>query len=62
MNSALGVLGKLAGFAGPLLCIAAVIGRFFDEQTVQGFSASGVINVGIALMVFAILVKLDTPK
>ena len=60
MKPTFNVLAKAAGIAGVLMCITAVIGRFTGEATsVLGSQAINIFMVGVGLMVFDCMVKLE---
>ena len=52
-------LGSLAGIVGALVCLVAGFGRVFGSFHVGGYSANTLFIMGMGLMVFACLVKLE---
>lgn len=59
MHQFLNPLGSLAGIVGTLVCLVAGFGRIFGSFHVGGYSANTLFIMGIGLMVFACLVKLE---
>tara|TARA_R110002072_G_scaffold84388_24_gene191485 strand:- start:15865 stop:16068 length:204 start_codon:yes stop_codon:yes gene_type:complete len=52
--------GSIAGILGVLTCFTAGLARFAGYYYVAGFQSTTLFNVGVGLMVFACLVKLET--
>ena len=59
MHQLLNPLGSLAGIVGALVCLVAGFGRIFGSFHVGGYSANTLFIMGMGLMVFACLVKLQ---
>ena len=59
MNKFLGIVGNLAAGIGILTCVVAGVARLFDRFYVANFEAMVLFSVGVGLMVFACLVKLQ---
>lgn len=60
MREKLGPLGTYAGYLGMLICLAAVIGRFYGERPILGFNASNLFVIGVGVMVWACWAKLES--
>lgn len=60
MNKGIILLGSVAGMLGALVCLVAGLARVSSFYYLAGYQSTTVFNVGIGLMVFACLVKLDT--
>jgi len=58
MDKLLGLVSNLAAAVGVLACLAAGVARLFSRYYVANFEAMVVFTLGIALMVFACLIKL----
>ena len=59
MKSTLKGLGTVGGYAGTLVCLVSVGGRFFGSAHVFGWDASNVLLLGMALLLFACWSKLE---
>jgi hypothetical protein len=59
MNKFLGIVGNSAAVIGILACLVAGIARLFDRFYVANFETMVVFTLGVGLMVFACLVKLQ---
>ena len=59
MDSIYGVAGSLAGAAGALICLVAVVGRIMGNYYIAGFEAVTLFLLGTGLMVFAVLVQMQ---
>ena len=59
MKSALKMLGTFGGYAGTLICLVGVGGRFFRDEHVFGWDASHVLLLGMALLLMACWSKLE---
>tara|TARA_R110000823_G_scaffold210224_14_gene340598 strand:- start:36528 stop:36731 length:204 start_codon:yes stop_codon:yes gene_type:complete len=53
------ILGSITGVLGALICAVAGLGRVAGYFGILGFQSSTLFIVGIGLMVFACLVKLE---
>jgi type IV secretory pathway VirB2 component (pilin) len=51
--------GSVAGILGILTCFIAGLARIAGYYYLAGYQSTTIFNVGIGLMVFACLVKLD---
>jgi hypothetical protein len=47
MENLFGMLGRLAGFAGVALCLAAGLARIFGHFYLAGFSVASLLQVGM---------------
>ncbi|MFT4615629.1 MAG: hypothetical protein ACI9NT_002787 [Bacteroidia bacterium] len=56
----LSLAGTIAGIAGALICVGAGLGRVLGMFYLAGFQATTIFSVGVGLMVFACMVKLDS--
>lgn len=52
-------LANAAGIAGALICLIAGLSRLAGNYYLAGFEAPTLYNIGIGLMVFSILLKLE---
>ncbi|MEM9253851.1 MAG: hypothetical protein AAGA91_00305 [Pseudomonadota bacterium] len=59
MNKLLVTLGSIAGLAGVLACLVSALARIAGQHYMLGFQSTTVFNVGVGLMVFACLIKLE---
>ncbi|MCW8916187.1 MAG: hypothetical protein OQK24_10080 [Magnetovibrio sp.] len=59
LESAIRNLGNIAAVIGILLCLVAGLSRLAGMYYVAGFEAMTLLNGGIALMVAAILMKIE---
>ena len=57
MKTTLGKLGTISGVLGILICLVAVLGRFYGQPTFLGFQAINVFIVGIAFLALASWIK-----
>lgn len=60
MNKALILLGSLSGFLGALICLIAGLARVTSYYYLAGYQSTTVFNIGVGLMVFGCLIKLET--
>jgi len=51
--------GRISGIAGALVCLVAGLTRVAGMYYVAGFQSTTLFNVGIGLMVFACMVRLE---
>ena len=59
MKKCLNKIGTIGGYAGVIICLAAIYGRFHSLVTMYGYNAKSVFLVGIAIGVFACWAKLE---
>lgn len=59
MHQLLNPIGSLSGIFGALVCLVAGFGRVFGSFHVGSYSANTLFIMGIGLMVFACMVKLE---
>tara|TARA_R110002110_G_scaffold91264_1_gene237351 strand:- start:31 stop:237 length:207 start_codon:yes stop_codon:yes gene_type:complete len=59
MLNSLKLIAHLGAITGVLLCIVAGLARFSGAYFVGGYSAMTLFNLGIGLMVFALLCKVE---
>jgi hypothetical protein len=58
MESLLRWTGRLAGLAGVVICVAAILGRLSGSYIVAGFQVGTLLLAGIAAMLVGCLVYL----
>jgi hypothetical protein len=56
----LALAGSIAGILGALICFIAGLARIAGFYYLAGYQSTTVFNMGVGLMVFACMVKLDT--
>ena len=59
VNQFITYLGQAAGLVGVLICLIAGLARLTGVYHVAAFQATTLFMVGVGLMVFACLVKLE---
>jgi hypothetical protein len=59
MNKAINWIGNAAGILGVLMCIGTVVMRLGGTYVIAGFGVESGFEVGVGLMVFACLAKLQ---
>ena len=59
MNKNLVFLGSIAGIMGVVLCSLAGLARIAGYYYVLGYQSTTLFNVGVGVMVFACLLKLE---
>jgi len=59
MNKNLVILGSVVGLLGVFTCFIAGAGRLVGYHYLLDFQSTTVFNVGIGLMVFACLIRLE---
>jgi hypothetical protein len=60
MNKNLALAGSISGIFGAVICFIAGLARIAGFYYLAGYQSTTVFNVGMGLMVFACLVKLET--
>lgn len=55
----LAIAGRIAGAVGALICLVAGVSRVAGLYYVAGFQSTTLFNVGIGLMVFACMIRLE---
>ena len=53
--------GSISGILGALICLIAALARIAGYYYLAGCQSSTVFNLGVGMMVFACLVKLEVP-
>ncbi len=56
----LALAGSLAGILGALICFIAGLARIAGFYYLAGYQSTTVFDVGVGMMVFACMVKLET--
>ena len=59
MHKNIVILGSIMGSLGALMCAFAGLARMLGLYWVLGFQSTTLFNVGVGLMVFACLIKLE---
>ncbi len=59
MQQLLTLTGHIAGIVGTLICFASGMARIAGHYHLAGYESTTLFTVGIGLMVFACLVKLE---
>ncbi len=59
MKGCLEKLGTIGGYVGAIICIAAVIGRFYGHPTFLSFNATHVFIGGVGIIAFTRWAKLE---
>ena len=59
MNKNLVLLGTIGGVIGAIVCFLAGLARVAGYYYMLGYQSTTVFNVGVGLMVFACLVKIE---
>ncbi|MAT92289.1 MAG: hypothetical protein CME59_06780 [Halioglobus sp.] len=59
MNKNLVFLGSIVGIMGAVLCFLAGLARIAGYYYVLGYQSTTLFNVGVGVMVFACLLKLE---
>jgi hypothetical protein len=59
MNTLLANIGTVAGIIGILVCLIAGLARLGGFYYLAGFESVTLLNTGVALMVLAILMKVE---
>lgn len=59
MNRILTLTGAVSGVAGVAICVASGLARIAGHYHVLGFQSTTLFNVGVGLMVFTCLVRLE---
>ena len=59
MREKLGKLGTYVAFLGMVVCLAAIVGRFYGNRPVLGFQAVNLFVVGVGMLVWACWAKLE---
>ena len=60
MYKNLALAGSISGILGALICFTAGLARIAGYYYLAGYQSTTVFNVGVGMMVFACLVKLET--
>lgn len=60
MYKNLALAGSISGILGTLICFIAGLARIAGFYYLAGYQSTTLFNVGIGLMVFACMVKLET--
>ncbi len=59
MKEKLASVGTYVAYLGMLLCVVAIIGRFYGAKTVLGYQAAHFFLLGTGLMVWSCWAKLE---
>ena len=59
MKSMLKTVGSVAGYVGTVVCLVAVVLRFYGTPWVFGWMASHVLLLGAVILIFACWAKLE---
>lgn len=59
MIKALNITGTLAGYTGALLCLITGLVRVSGQHYLAGYQSTTLFTAGMALMVFAVFLKLE---
>jgi hypothetical protein len=59
MKSAFKILGSVGGYAGVLVCLVAIAGRFYGAPRVFGWAAGNMLLLGVAILAAACWSKLE---
>lgn len=59
MNAILTKIGSLAGYLGALLCLSTGLLRITGSHYVIGYQSTTLFTAGMAMMVFAVFLKLE---
>lgn len=60
MGNLLALAATLAGYAGAVVCLVTGMARIAGQHYLYGYQSTTLFTAGMALMVFAVLLKLDT--
>lgn len=60
MQILLAKTGMLAGYIGALICLVTGFARIAGQHYLAGYQSTTLFTAGMALMVFAIMLKQDT--
>ncbi len=52
--------GSISGILGAFTCFIAGLGRIAGYYYLAGYQSTTIFNVGVGLMIFACLIKLET--
>lgn len=58
----LGMTGSIAGILGILICLISGLARIAGYYYLADYQSTTVFNMGVGLMVFSCLVKLEQPS
>jgi hypothetical protein len=59
MGNLLVLAATLLGYAGALICLITGLSRIAGQHYLYGYQSTTLFTAGMALMVFAVLLKLD---
>lgn len=62
MNAILTKIGTLTGYSGALLCLLTGVLRISGQHYFAGYQSTTLFTAGMAAMVFAIFLHLETSK
>jgi hypothetical protein len=60
MYKNLALTGSISGILGALICLVAGLARIAGYYYLAGYQSTTVFDMGVGMMVFACLVKLET--
>ena len=59
MAGKLNILSTYVGYLGMIICLAAVVGRYYGKPYVLGFEASRLFLAGVGALVWACWLRLE---
>lgn len=59
MKNAMKLTGTAGGYAGSVICLLAILGRFFGKPHVFGWDATNMLLLGMAVLLMACWAKLE---
>jgi hypothetical protein len=59
MKSAMKLTGTAGGYVGSVVCLLAILGRFFGRPSVLGWDATSLLLLGVAIVAMACWAKLE---
>lgn len=62
MYKHLALAGSISGALGAMICLISGLARIAGYYYLADYQSTTVFNMGVGLMVFACLVKLETPS
>ena len=62
MQNLLTSLATMAGYAGALVCLGTGLARIAGQHYIAGYQSTTLFTVGMAIMVFAVMLKLDAQR
>lgn len=62
MQNLLTSVATLSGYAGALVCLVTGLSRIAGQHYIAGYQSTTLFTVGMAMMVFAVFLKLDAQR